>query len=102
MKWAKLQYPKYLPMIQDIVVQEDKIYVQTYKRTEGKEEYLVLDIQGNILKRKYLPQMKSAAMFDYHMLGIGIKFYDFYRDYFYYMEENEEEEEWEVFREELN
>ena len=95
-KWAKLVYPDYLPPIQDIVVDSGKIYAQTYKRQGDKEEFVIMDLKGNILDKVYLPRMKNHAVYDYQMLGIGVRFYAISNNRFIYLNENEDTEEWEV------
>jgi len=95
-KWAKPVYPDFLPPIRDIVVDNGKIYLQTFKRQGDKEEYVIMDLKGNILKKVYLPRMKNAAVYDYQMLGIGVRFYAISNHRFIYLQENEDTEEWQV------
>lgn len=82
------KYPKYYPAIKDFNVFDDRIYVKTFKRSGEKEEFIVLDLNGNELKRVFLP----AAEFG---------FWTFKKDRFYYLWENEDEEEWELHSEEI-
>ena len=96
-KWALLDYPEYLPPIRDFLVKNDKIYVQTYVQQKGQEQYVILDLKGEILKTVNLPRIKNASVFVYNTLGIGLRFYDFEKDRFIYIEENEDLEEWEVY-----
>jgi len=95
-KWATFTSSEYLPSIKDILVKENRIYLQTYQKKGGKEEYIILDLKGNLLKRIFLPQLKSFALYDSFMLGAGVKFYDFSGNSFIYMDEDEDEEIWKV------
>ncbi len=38
-KEYKLDYPNTFPAIQDLIVSNNKIYIQTYKKQENKEEW---------------------------------------------------------------
>ncbi len=96
-KWATLIYPEYLPPVRDIFVDNNKIYVQTFKRQGDKQEYIILDLKGKTLKTIHLPVVKSSS-FAAEMSGLGLKFCAIDKDRFVYLVENEEEE-WEVHKE---
>jgi len=95
-KWAKFIYPDYIPSIRDIVVDNEKIYVQTFNREDNKEEYVILDLKGNTVKKVYLPRIKNSAVFVYQVLGLSLRFYAINNNRFIYLNENEDDEEWEV------
>ena len=101
-KWAKFIEPEYLPSIKDITVKNNRIYLQTYLKKGEKEEYFIMDLKGKIIKRVFLPQLKSFALYDSIMLGSGLKFYDFSDNSFYYLEEDEEDEIWKIIKLDFN
>jgi hypothetical protein len=94
-KWATLIYPDYLTPVRDIFVDNNKIYVQTFHRQDNKQEYITMDLKGNMIKKVYLPVVRPST-FASEMVGLGLKFYSIDKDRFVYLVENEEEEEWEV------
>ncbi|MGD2088252.1 MAG: hypothetical protein PVH61_18890 [Candidatus Aminicenantes bacterium] len=94
-KWATLIYPDYLPPMRDIFVDNRKIYIQTFKRQDNKQEYIIMGLKGNMIKKVYLPVVQPST-FASEMVGLGLKFYAIDKDRFVYLVENEEEEEWEV------
>ncbi|UCH94513.1 MAG: hypothetical protein JSV88_30185 [Candidatus Aminicenantes bacterium] len=94
-KWANLIYPGFIPPIKDILVDNHKIYIQTFKRRDNKQEYIIMDLKGSNLKKVYLPVVHPAT-FASEMVGLGLKFYAINKDRFVYLVENQEEEEWEV------
>ena len=76
-------FPEYFPAIQDFLIADNKIYVRTYLSEKGKDEYLILDLDGKLIKKVFLPEA--------HHLFYAVK-----NNTFYYMIENEEDEEWEL------
>jgi hypothetical protein len=104
-KALDIDYPKFFPAIQDILADpvSKKIYVKTYYKKDNKEEYLAMDLKGNILKKFYLPQVIKVD-FLVQMQG-DKKYYTIFNDKFYYLKlndmEGEEDEDWEVHVENL-
>jgi hypothetical protein len=94
-KWTALIYPDYLPPIRDIFIDNHKIYVQTFKRQDNKQEYIIMDLKGNMIKKVYLPVVQPST-FASEMVGLGLKFCAIDKDRFVYLVENQEEEEWNV------
>jgi hypothetical protein len=94
-KWAILIYPDFLPPIRDLFIDNNKIYIQTFKRQANKQEFILMDIKGKTLKTLHLPVVKNST-FAAEMSGLGLKFCAIDKDRFVYLVENEEEEEWEV------
>ncbi len=76
-------FPKYFPAIEDFRVTDGKIYIKTYKSLKSNVEYLVLDLDGKLLGKYFLPDIQE-------------KFYDIKNNYFYYLQEDEEAETWEI------
>jgi hypothetical protein len=87
-------FPEYFPAMQSLSVSDDKLYVKTYNRKgengNWKEEYVILDLKGNIVKKVFLPYAKDDLM-------------SFKNDFFYYldMKEYEDGEEWELYYEKI-
>ena len=86
---VKLIYPDRFPPIRDFQVVGDRIYVQTFLRQEGEEEYVILDLEGNMIEKVLLPQSFKPG-FTEEMMGTGIKYYAFDSDAYYYLEIKEE------------
>lgn len=72
------------PKIKSFSAGEDRIYVQTHLEKNGKNEFVVLNPKGQILKKIFLPAKDTV--------------YTFLGNAFYYLKENENEEEWELFK----
>jgi hypothetical protein len=49
------RFPEHYPMIHQLFVSGDHIYVTTYRTQEQKHEIVVLDHQGKLVKRTFLP-----------------------------------------------
>jgi hypothetical protein len=87
-------FPGYFPAMKSLSVSDNKLYVKTYNRKEGngnwKEEYVILDLKGNIVKKVFLPYAKNDLM-------------SFKNDIFYYLDRKEYEdgEEWELYYEKI-
>jgi hypothetical protein len=71
-------------------VVDQKIYIQTYKRSKPGErtEFLILDLKGGMLKRVMLP-IKYTSYFTPYFYGIK-------NEKLYQIVENEEEEEYQL------
>ncbi|MGD2085065.1 MAG: hypothetical protein PVH61_02680 [Candidatus Aminicenantes bacterium] len=93
--FIKIIHGDYLPPIRDLTVTDERIFVKTHQKKGDKDEFIIMDLKGNILKKLYLPGVKEAG-FGNEILGRLAKFYKIYNNKFYYLHENEEEEEWEV------
>lgn len=94
-KFVRFIEGEYLPPIQDILVDSDKIHVITSRKKEGRPEMVVMDLQGKILKRLYLPRVQEGLLGN-KLFGRPARFYDIHQDRFYYLQENEDDEQWEV------
>jgi hypothetical protein len=94
----RLLFPRTFPPIKGIDIADRKLYIQTHKRKDNKEEYVVMDLKGKILKRVYLHRFENVTL-----LGeiFGTKLHTVYNNKLYYLLENEDEEEWELHVEEI-
>ncbi|MCP5108369.1 MAG: hypothetical protein GY950_33590 [bacterium] len=96
--FSDLRFLDFFPVIQSIDVSNNRIFIRTFKRKNGKEECIVMDLKGKVLKQKYLSRVENAP-FLAHFLGI--RYYTIHDNKFYYLSENEDEETWELFAEEI-
>jgi hypothetical protein len=101
LKSQNLVYPDTFPAIQYMLADNKKLYTKTYRKKNNKEEYLIMDLTGNILKKVYLPAVKKVD-FLVQMQG-DKKYYHIHNDKYYYLQmmESEEDEGWEVHVHEL-
>ena len=82
-----LKFPDYFPVIQAFNVADDRIYILTYKEDKGKSEWLIMDMQGKLVKKIFLPVsfMNVLDIYPYTIKGGKL----------YQLIENEDEE-WEL------
>lgn len=85
----RLVFPDYFPPIRMFHVDDNKIYLMTYKEKDGKNEFIVLDMKGKELNRLFIP----VAPFDEATVLIT---YTICNGKLYHLKDNEETEEWEV------
>ncbi|MEN8153967.1 MAG: hypothetical protein ABFR75_08075 [Acidobacteriota bacterium] len=76
-KRANYIYPEYYPAYKKLFVNNKKIYAITYKFKRDKQELLILDMKGKILKQTYIPEKR---------------YYNFFNNKYYYFVDNEAEE----------
>ncbi len=91
----RLSFRGHFPAIQWVLVNDDRIYVMTFKQKDGQTECIILDLKGKELKRTYVP-----------LTGIRGNTFDFpaftiVNQTFYTLIENEDEEIWELHRVDL-
>jgi len=94
----KFHYPDYFPAIRDFLIVGKKIYVRTFRINENtnEQEFIIMDLKGNILKTLYLPQT-TGPQHTTKMVGMSPRFYSIANNRFYYLVENEDEETWELY-----
>lgn len=92
-KLMKFKYPDHYAPIKGIEVSDGKLYVRTFKFKGDKEEYLVMDYKGNLIKKTYISRDLEANIL---AMVAGSKLYSIYKGKLYYIQENEDEEEWEL------
>jgi hypothetical protein len=83
-----MTFPDHYPPIRSFGVGDEKVFVYTYKEKNGKTEFLIFDMTGNLLKTVYLPL--EGGMTHYQNP------YYFFNDKMYQLVENEDEEEWQL------
>ncbi len=79
-KWTYI-FSKYLPPMQDFRIVDDRIYVKTYHLSGQNVQFVILDLDGKLLGKKYLPDIDG----DY---------YDIRDNRFFYLVDDENEEAW--------
>jgi hypothetical protein len=89
-----LNLPKHFPAIRNFSVQDDKIYVMTFKNVSQENEVLIFDIKGSLLKKVSLP---VRAMNPEHLCP-----FSFYKDKFYQLIFIEKTENWELHITDIN
>ncbi|MDQ1353617.1 MAG: hypothetical protein QG657_3923 [Acidobacteriota bacterium] len=82
-------FPEYYPAMQDFFVIEGNVYIKTFNRKNDLEEYVILDLKGNIQAEVYLPKAT------YNL-------FTFTNERFYYLVDNDDEETWELHSEEIS
>lgn len=97
-KLIKMEFPDHFPAIKGLEASGKKLYVRTNNLKDGKEEYIIMDLKGNILRTIYIP-----AKFEPSILALiaGGKLSCIENGNLYYLIENEDEEEWELHVEKL-
>ena len=77
-------------MIKKLSIANDKVYIQTYKKSNGKFEFYIFDIHGKLIKRIFLPiyQMYKGFIFLYPFTIQNEKLYQ--------LVENDKSEVWEL------
>jgi hypothetical protein len=96
-KTIRFDFPDFFPPIQNFEISNNKIYIQTFKTRDKGEEYIIMDMKGNIQKTVFIPGFKKPSVMS---KLLGVKLSTIKNDKIYYLEENEEEE-WELHVEEI-
>jgi hypothetical protein len=88
---SRIGFKDYYPPIHSMIANYGKLYVMTNKIEKDQRECIVMDLQGNEIKRIYLPIPEQY--------GLDSNVYFTIRDnYFYKLEENMNNENWELYR----
>ncbi|MGE5344151.1 MAG: hypothetical protein ACM3SY_22010 [Candidatus Omnitrophota bacterium] len=86
--WKMFVFPRYFPVVRNFVVEGNKIYVHTYNFQGEKDEFIILDSNGKIVKRIYLRRLTISPLAPLS--------YTFYKGNYIYLLENEDTEKWEL------
>jgi hypothetical protein len=87
--WQKIKnnhflfYP-FFPAIKDFSVDDHFIYVKTHKTDKQESQFIILDLDGKLLKKVLLPTKE--------------KLYCFHKGTYYYLSEDEDRERWILFK----
>lgn len=82
------EYPEYFPAIRNYIVADRRIYVVTYKEKNESRELIILDTEGKLLQKTFIPlkEMNVLELYPY-TINKGI---------LYQLFENPDTEEWEL------
>ena len=83
-----IRFPKLFPVISSFFVDQGIIYVMTWKRDQGKNEFFTFDMKGRLLKRTMVPIQYETYIQAYPMVIKNGKLVQ--------LLENEEDQEWEL------
>lgn len=83
-----LRFPDYFPAIRDMVINNEKLYVRTYKKNGEKTEFFILDSKGKLLEKVFIPiyERNRREYYSYSICDEKV----------YQLIENEDTEEWEL------
>jgi len=84
----QIEYPETFPLIRYFTVADKKVYVLTYKEKNGKSEFFVFSLAGQLLKKVMLPVTAKDAFEPYP--------YTISNGTLYQLADNEETEKWEL------
>lgn len=59
----KLAFYSVFPAVQTFTAADDKLYIATYKKKKGDNEVLVLDLEGKLITRVFLPLFNIDELF---------------------------------------
>ncbi len=65
----------YFPALKTFLVTNQKVYVQTFKKKNGKTEFIIFDLNGKYLKNTFLPLIYEDIMTPYLYTIHGGKIY---------------------------
>jgi hypothetical protein len=92
LKSTGYKFNEYIPPIRYFHVNDDHIYVVTYKEKDNKHELIIMDLKGKTIKNTYVP-LRSFQI----RAGIQDRvLYTFKKDKIYELVENAESETWEL------
>ncbi len=84
-------YPEYFPAYSNFTVSDGKIYILTYPKINGKQQMLVLNGKGDLIKK-----VKEVPTGQYN------EPFCIYKGKYYYLKDNEEMEKWELHQIEID
>lgn len=88
-KILTFNFPEYFPGIKSFRLSNGKLYVNTYAERDGKVEFVILDPEGKILEKKFIPPFEKPWVMSKLM---GVRHDSINRDKVYFIEENDDEE----------
>jgi len=83
----KFTYSDHYPAVCDMSIDDEKLYIKTWRRDrQGKSEYLIMDLKGNLIKQCFIPPL---IPFKIRSIGTG-KLETIHKGMIYYLTENED------------
>ncbi len=92
-KLFTMNFHDYFPAIQNIEISDNHLFIQTSRIKNDKDEYLIMGLKGENLKKVLIPRMTKTSFMSKIM---GVKLNVIHNNKLYYLKENEDEEEWEL------
>jgi hypothetical protein len=88
-KWIRRNgyFPEYFTA-RIFKIADNKIFIPTYKKQNGKNEFIILDLKGNVKKKIYLPFKDRSFLLAYPYAIGGNRLYQVF--------DNDETGEWEL------
>jgi hypothetical protein len=80
-------FPEYYPEIQKFIIEDNRIYVYTYRIENARLEFFIFDVLGKLLKKQWVPMAFETPVLPYPFYIKNGKLFQ--------LSENEEEE-WEL------
>ncbi len=99
-KRIRFDFPDHFPEIDNVLTYKDNLIIKTYTGEGRKILYLMIDLNGKILKKMLLPKTWEGEMIA-HLNGVEPELYTFFGGFFYYIIENFDTEEFELHRTKL-
>ena len=87
-KFIDFEFPEFYPPIQSLEISNHKLYIKTFFLKENREEFYVMDLKGNVLKRVFIPQFHEPSIMS-RLFGKKLSTID--GDKIYYLKENQDE-----------
>ena len=92
-KLFSMNFHDYFPAIQNMEISDNRLFIRTSKVKNNKDEYFIMDLKGENLKKVLVPAMTKTPLMSKVM---GVKLNVISNNKLYYLKENEDEEEWEL------
>jgi hypothetical protein len=86
-----VEFPAYLPAIRNILAEENRLYVQTYKKKANDSEFFVFDENARLVKKVFLPDESHYKVKMNPVITFTIK-----DNRYYYLVENPDNADWEL------
>jgi hypothetical protein len=99
--WERLKqmfdykFKEYFPAFFSFKIDNQKIYVTTYEKKGDNYEIVILDLEGNILKRFSCFPLHPLQRTSRRFVSYSNE-YDIFNDNIYYLVENRDTEDWEL------
>jgi hypothetical protein len=89
-EWFKKQlvFPDHLPAIRSFFISREKLFVRTYRKKKDKTEFFIFDMNGKLIKKRFLPIIERNVPTSFPFWIYDGKLYQLY--------DNPETENWEL------
>jgi hypothetical protein len=89
-EWFKKQlvFPDRLPAIRSFFISQQKLFVRTYRKKKDKTEFFIFDMNGKLIKKRFLPIIERNVPTSFPFWIYDGKLYQLY--------DNPETENWEL------